>query len=174
MKLAFFCVWNNARVWAHWNSFDKCLNYLGPVSCFSLSWIPSGCTAGDGCRGWRTYGHNIVCLLKWQVTFFVHRWVLYQIFFQLSQSWGRFARIVICLGQLPLAVLPVCHLEAWRWIFLSDKTWPPLEDAVGGPGHKGVSRTLVNMMVPWRPFLGEECQRVNIVSYLLYVVPGTY
>ena len=42
-----FCVWEDARVWAYWNcSFDKHLGYLGPVSCFSPSWIPLGYTVG--------------------------------------------------------------------------------------------------------------------------------
>ena len=53
MNLAFFCVWEEAGVWAHWNpSFDVHLNSLEPASCFSPSWIPSGCTIGDGCHGW--------------------------------------------------------------------------------------------------------------------------
>ena len=35
---ALFCVWADARVWAHGNhSFDVYLNYLGPVSCFTPS-----------------------------------------------------------------------------------------------------------------------------------------
>ena len=40
-----FCVQEDARVWAEWNySFDMHLTCLGPVSCFSPSWIPSRCT----------------------------------------------------------------------------------------------------------------------------------
>ena len=47
MNLALFCVWEDAKVWAHWNySYDMHLNYLEPVSCFSPSWIPLWCTAG--------------------------------------------------------------------------------------------------------------------------------
>ena len=46
-------VWEDARVWAHWNhSFDMHLSYLGPVSCVFSSWVSSGCTFGDGCSGW--------------------------------------------------------------------------------------------------------------------------
>ena len=38
-----FYVWKDTRVWAYWNySFDTHLHYLGPVSCFSPSWIPLG------------------------------------------------------------------------------------------------------------------------------------
>ena len=48
------------------------LNYLGPVSYFSRSWIPSGCTgSGGSCGGWWLDGHNILCLLICQVTFWV-------------------------------------------------------------------------------------------------------
>ena len=75
MNLALFYVWEDARVWAHWNhSFDTHLNYLGPVSYFSPSWIPSGYTVRGvgGCNGWWLDGHNILCLLIQQVTFFVH------------------------------------------------------------------------------------------------------
>ena len=40
-NLALFYAWEDARVWAHWNHFlDMHLNCLGPVSCFSHSWIP--------------------------------------------------------------------------------------------------------------------------------------
>ena len=36
MILVLFHVWEDARVWAYGNhSFDICLNYLGPVPCFS-------------------------------------------------------------------------------------------------------------------------------------------
>ena len=48
------------------------LNYLGPVSGFSPSWIHSSCTVGGGGSGWWHGGHNILCLLNWQVKFFVH------------------------------------------------------------------------------------------------------
>ena len=37
-----FCVWGDARVWAHWNhSFDMHLSYLGPGSCVFTSWVSS-------------------------------------------------------------------------------------------------------------------------------------
>ena len=54
----------DSRVWAHWNhSFYMHLNCLGPVSSFSLSWIPSGCTDDVGsCSCWLD-GSNILCLL---------------------------------------------------------------------------------------------------------------
>ena len=45
-----FYVWEDARVWACCDySLDMQFNYLGWVSCFSVSWIPSGCTARNGC-----------------------------------------------------------------------------------------------------------------------------
>ena len=72
MNLVLLYAWEDARIWAHWNhSFDRHLNYPGPVSCFSPPWILSGCTVGGGCRGWWLDGHNILCLLIWQVTFFI-------------------------------------------------------------------------------------------------------
>ena len=53
MNLGLFCVWEDARVWVHWShSFEMHLNYLGPVSCFSPSWVPSGCTVWGGFSGW--------------------------------------------------------------------------------------------------------------------------
>ena len=49
MDLVLFFVWENARVWVHWNhSFDMHLSYLGPVSCSFPSWVPPRCTTGDG------------------------------------------------------------------------------------------------------------------------------
>ena len=45
-----FHVREDASVWAHWShSFDRHLSYLEPVSSFSPSWLPSGCTTGGGC-----------------------------------------------------------------------------------------------------------------------------
>ena len=68
-----FYVWEDARLSAHWDcSIDMHINYLGPVSCFSPLWMPSGCTVESGCSGWWLDGHNILCLLIWQVTYFVH------------------------------------------------------------------------------------------------------
>ena len=50
MNLALFCVWEDARVGAHWNhSFDMHLSYLGPVPL--PPWIPSGLTVEGGRRG---------------------------------------------------------------------------------------------------------------------------
>ena len=66
-------VWEDVRVWAHWNLFfDVHFNYLGPLCCFFLSsWIPS-----TGTVSWLD-GLNILFLLIWQVTFFVHsvKWI---------------------------------------------------------------------------------------------------
>ena len=49
-NLALFYVWEDARVWAHWNqSFGMQPSYLGPVSRVSTSWVSSGLTTGNGC-----------------------------------------------------------------------------------------------------------------------------
>ena len=49
-NLALFYVWEDARVWAHWNqSFGMQPSYLGPVSRVSTSWVSSGLTIGNGC-----------------------------------------------------------------------------------------------------------------------------
>ena len=73
MIVVFFHVWEDARVWAHWNySLDTHLHYLGPVSYFSPSWVPSGRNVRGSCSGQLLDAHNILCLLKWQATFFVH------------------------------------------------------------------------------------------------------
>ena len=73
MNLVLFYVWEDARVWAHWNhSLDMHLNYLGPVSCFSPSSV-LGVRSQGGYSGWWLDGHNILCLQIWQETFFKHR-----------------------------------------------------------------------------------------------------
>ena len=43
--------------------FDMCINYLGPVSCFSPLRIPSGHTISVDCSGWGLEGHSI--LVHW-------------------------------------------------------------------------------------------------------------
>lgn len=51
MTLALFYVWDDARVWAHWNhAFDTHLSCLGPVSCSFQSWVPSECASRGGCH----------------------------------------------------------------------------------------------------------------------------
>ena len=52
-NLVLFCVWEDTRVWAHWNhSFDMYVSCQGPVSCDFSSWVSSGCTVEDGCSSW--------------------------------------------------------------------------------------------------------------------------
>ena len=59
MNLRLFCIWEDTRVWVHWNHFfDLHLNYLGPVACFSPFWTSSRYTAGSGCSGWLFDGHT--------------------------------------------------------------------------------------------------------------------
>ena len=74
MILELFCVWEDTSVCADWNySLDMHLNYLGPVSCFSPSWIPSGRTRGLAVVAWWLDGlmvGNVPCLLEWQAAFF--------------------------------------------------------------------------------------------------------
>ena len=42
-KLVLFYVWEDTRVWAHWNhSFLTHLSYLGPLSCVFTAWVPPG------------------------------------------------------------------------------------------------------------------------------------
>ena len=68
MGLVPIYVWEDARVWTHWNSsFDTHLNYLGPVSYFPPSWIPSGSTITccSGCSFVGLMAGNVLCLLKW-------------------------------------------------------------------------------------------------------------
>ena len=116
-----FYIWEDARVWAHWNhSFDMHLSYLGPVSCVFSSWV-SGCTIGVAAAAdcltagtlflswapsgliiteavmWWLNGCNIVCLLIREATFF-HWLVKYD---------GK------CLGKLCLRMLPVIHDTCW-------------------------------------------------------------
>ena len=52
VNLVLFYVWEDVKVWAHWNhSFDMPLSYLGPLLGFP-SWVSSGCTFESGCSGW--------------------------------------------------------------------------------------------------------------------------
>ena len=79
MNVALFCVLEDARVWAllsHWNHSDMHLNYLGPESSFSPSWIPSGCTGLGGVGCWL---NDFVYCCHRQV--FIHRFV--QVLFRL-------------------------------------------------------------------------------------------
>ena len=72
-NIAFFFVWEDTRVWAHWNHFfDMHHSYLGPVSCIFTSWVSSGLTIGSGCS---------LMAARWQVFSFlsflrVHRLTL--------------------------------------------------------------------------------------------------
>ena len=69
MILVLVCVWEDARIWAHWNySSDMHLHRLGPVSraqnflCFPPSGIPPGCTVGRVCCSgwWLDGGHHFL------------------------------------------------------------------------------------------------------------------
>ena len=54
-----FYVWEDARVWAHWNhSFDMHLSSLGPVSWSFSSWVSSGYTVQGGCSNLLLDGVN--------------------------------------------------------------------------------------------------------------------
>ena len=65
MSLALFSVREDARVWAYSNySFDIHFNYLGPVSCFSPTYVPLRFTIKGGWRDWWLNGCNTLCLLK--------------------------------------------------------------------------------------------------------------
>ena len=58
-----FYVWEDARVWAHWNhSFEVHLSYLRPVFGSVPPWIPSGGKTGGLFSSWWLDGH-ILCLL---------------------------------------------------------------------------------------------------------------
>ena len=56
-----FYLWEDVRVWAHWNSsFDMHLSSLGPVSCVFSSWALSGLTVRKG--------YSLMAA-RWQVLF---------------------------------------------------------------------------------------------------------
>ena len=64
-----FLLWENVRLWAHWNhSFDIHLSYLGPV-CFPAC-IPLRFTLRQ--RQWLS-SCNILCLPIWQATFLIQK-----------------------------------------------------------------------------------------------------
>lgn len=71
MVLVLFYIWEDARVWAHWNySLDMHLNCLGPLSCLSPSWIPPRCTKSSGLL-WLMAWCDISSSPEWQAAFFV-------------------------------------------------------------------------------------------------------
>ena len=48
--LVLFCIREDAKIWAHWNTFfDTHLSYLGPVSCVFTSRVSLELTIGSGC-----------------------------------------------------------------------------------------------------------------------------
>jgi len=56
-----FFVWEEIRIWAHWKYFlDTHLNYPGPVSCFSPSWI------------------SPQCIQLWEIQWLVTWWLVWQ------------------------------------------------------------------------------------------------
>ena len=67
ITLVLFYVWGDARIYIPCNQFfDLHLNYLGLVSCFSPSRIPSGSQLVAAFSGWGVDGCNILGLLIWQ------------------------------------------------------------------------------------------------------------
>ena len=70
-NLALFYVWENARVWAHWNhSLDMHLSYLGPVSCILISWVSSGFTGSC----WKAAIANDWCVRKYSISQILSSW----------------------------------------------------------------------------------------------------
>ena len=94
--------------------FDMHLNYLGPIYCFSPSWIPSGCILGGYCNGWGLVNRQHLSLswdpsnpvvqcgcsvsmaaasfLDWygQQHFFFHSWSLEECVHHMT-LWSRFS-----------------------------------------------------------------------------------
>ena len=99
MNLVLFCVWEDERVWAHWNpSLDVQLNCLGPASCFfspespqgALSWVAPSMAEGlvdvfvywdgstdtavhRGLQVWNRRGMGSQCLMSTKFLFGVMR-----------------------------------------------------------------------------------------------------
>ena len=57
----FFSTYGNTQESGFTECFDMHFKYLGSAFCLSPSWIPSRHSAVTD-----SYGHNILCLLKWQ------------------------------------------------------------------------------------------------------------
>ena len=58
-NLVLLFVWEDARVWAHWNLFfDMHLSCLGLVSCVFTFWVSSGCTVGGSCEAPLPIGYS--------------------------------------------------------------------------------------------------------------------
>ena len=68
-----FYVWEGITVWAYWShSFDTHLNYLGPVSCFSILNSPQGALLEE-LQWLKTLWLKHSSYMKWQEAFFVHK-----------------------------------------------------------------------------------------------------
>ena len=107
MNLVLLCVWEDARVWAPWNhSFDMHPNHLGPVPCFSSSWIPSGCTIGGGCTadGLMASTSFVYWCGRWH--FFVHT------------CNSAFGFLIQSFNSIRALFLHLSILETWLWTSL--------------------------------------------------------
>ena len=145
MILVLFCVWEDAKVWAHWNySLDMHLNSLGLVSCLFPSWILLW-VHSVGVR-WRGGGDalmvmmgNIHSLLEWQATFFClhshnnnnneHRLGGYttklgfSYFWSLENPWSKYWQIWCLVRALSIGCSqPLFHC-IFLWSFLGVYTW---------------------------------------------------
>ena len=111
-----FYIWEDARVWARWNrSSDMHLNYLGPISCFCPFWIPLGCTVGTAAAADCLVAGNILCLLKWQTTFFfVHMDDEDVIWPWLTYTTDKFQKWKIWRECITIKV----PLRSYIWLFL--------------------------------------------------------
>ena len=120
MIFVLFYIWEDARVWANWNySFDKHLNYLGPISCFSPSWLP----LRVHCQGslwwpmawwWATFlvyrnvrQHSLL-VNKGRQQFFVHTWSL--------QLGHKIERKVLPLGCRIVFPMSLALLMSQEWM----------------------------------------------------------
>ena len=75
---------------------------LGPVSCFSPSWIPMGTLSG-ALQWVMALGCNILCLLKWQVICLVH----------MDPSKMPARAFQVCSLTVPLADFPDWAVLLW-------------------------------------------------------------
>ena len=69
-NLVLFCVWEDARVWAHWNhSFHMHFSYPGPTSCmFSSPELPWGSPSGVAAVWWLVFFSFLSALRAHQLT----------------------------------------------------------------------------------------------------------
>ena len=109
--LVLFCIGEDSIMRVYWNFFfDMHLSYLGPVSCFSPSWISLKVHNWGWLERLMALWLNILCLQKWQETFFVHHCI------QKTVTWNP-------VLTLQIASVPISAIRMYKLLLLHRGDW---------------------------------------------------